>query len=155
VKVTYNFRIKWEGRYVAAVSSVSGLSRKTQSVSSEAGGPPRLANKIPGQSDYAPIRLARGIVTDTAFDDWAKLLWNYPEAGEVGDEASLQSFRKEMQVELNDQTGQPMLRYNLHGCWPSEYTPLPELDSESNAVALASMTLEHEGWGRDPTLTPP
>ena len=51
-----------------------------------------------------------------------------------------------------------LLRYNLYNCWPSEYTALPDLDSEANTVALASMTIEHEGWDRDlsvkPALTP-
>ena len=60
-----------------------------------------------------------------------------------------------MQIELYDQAGQIVLRYNLHNCWPSEYTALPELDSETNATALASMTIEHEGWDRDPSVEPP
>ena len=31
--------------------------------------------------------------------------------------------------------------------------PPPELDAEANAVALASMTIEHEGWDRDTSVT--
>jgi hypothetical protein len=45
------------------------------------------------------------------------------------------------------------LRYNLYQCWASEYTTLPELNSEANVVALASMTIEHEGWERDTSVT--
>jgi phage tail-like protein len=144
--VTYRFRIKWDGNYVAAVTSVHGLSRSQQ---------PQPALKIPGQSDYAPVRLERGIITDGAFEEWAKLLWNYPNIAQLGGEVSLSSFRKEMQVDLYDEAGQPILRYDIHNCWPSEYTALPELDADANTVALASMTIEHEGWDRDPTLTPP
>lgn len=58
-----------------------------------------------------------------------------------------------MQIEVYNQAGQPVLRYNLYNCLPSEYTPLREPSSKANAVALASMTIEHEGWDR--TLTPP
>ena len=48
-----------------------------------------------------------------------------------------------------------MIRYNLYRCWPSQYTPLPELQAEPNAVALASLTLEHEGFDRDLSVVPP
>jgi hypothetical protein len=34
------------------------------------------------------------------------------------------------------------------------YTALPELDSEANTVALASMTIEHDGWERDTPVEP-
>jgi phage tail-like protein len=37
----------------------------------------------------------------------------------------------------------------LHGCWVSEYTALPDLDANANAVAIESMKLELEGWERD------
>jgi phage tail-like protein len=132
--LTYNFRVKWDGRYVAAVTQVSGLAAHSAKA-------PPAARKIPGQSDYQPVRLERGITTDTAFEQWASMIWS-----------DLPDFRKEMQIELYDQSGSLALRFNLHSCWPSEYTALPELDSEANTVALASLTLEHEGWERDESV---
>jgi phage tail-like protein len=153
--LTYNFRVKWDGNYVAAVTTVGGLSRQTQVVSFHAGGQPQSAIKIPGQTDYQPVRLERGITTDTAFEDWAKLIWYYPNTGQLGQEVAMDTFRKNMQIEVYNQAGQAVLRYNLYNCWPSEYTALPDLNSEANVVALASLTIEHEGWDRDLTLTPP
>jgi phage tail-like protein len=150
--LAYNFRIKWDGNYVAAVTTVSGLSRKTQVVSFHAGGQPQSAFKIPGQTDYEPVRLERGITTDTAFEDWAKVVWSQPNTDELGNDSAMDTFRKNMQIELYDQTGRLVLRYNLYSCWASEYIALPDLDSEANVVPLASMTIEHEGWDRD--LTP-
>jgi phage tail-like protein len=152
--LTYNFLVKWDGRYVAAVTSVSGLTRRTQVVSFHAGGQPQSALKIPGQTDYEPVRLERGITTDRAFEDWAQLMWNYPNTQKLGNETQLATFRRPMQIELYDQAGVITLRYNLFDCWPSEYTALPELNSEANAVALASMTIEHQGWERDTSVTP-
>jgi phage tail-like protein len=38
--LTYNFLVEWDGKYVAAVTSVSGLTRRTQVVSFHAGGQP-------------------------------------------------------------------------------------------------------------------
>jgi phage tail-like protein len=153
--LTYNFLVKWDGAYVAAVSSVSGLTRETQVVSFHAGGQPQSAVKIPGQTTYEPVRLARGITTDTAFENWASTMWSYPNTAKLGNQMSMADFRKPMQIELYNQAGQLTLRYNLYNCWPSEYTALPDLDSEANTVALASLTIEHEGWDRDTTVTPP
>src|SRR6476469_905851 len=143
---TYNFLVKWDGRYVAAVTSVSGLTRRTAVVSDHPGGQPPSDPRIPGQTDYEPVRLERGITTDIAFQDWANLMWSVPNTQELGNETPLATFRKPMQIELYDQQGILAVRYHLYGCWPSEYTALPELNSETNDVALASMTIEHEGW---------
>ena len=151
----YNFVVKWDGNYVAAVTMASGLSRTTAVVSFHEGGQPQSALRIPGQTDYAPVRLERGITTDTAFEDWAKLPWYVPNTGQIGSEVDMDHFRKNMQIEVYDEAGQPVLRYNLYNCWPSEYTALPELDAAAHAVGLASMTIEHEGWARDTRLTPP
>jgi phage tail-like protein len=147
--------VKWDGRVVAAVSSVSGLSPKTEVVSFHAGGQPQSEFKIPGQTNYEPVRLSRGITTDTAFEEWANRMWTYPNTQQLGKEMAMASFRKPMQIEVYNQAGVIVLRYNLYNCWPSEYTALPDLDSETNTVALASMTIEHEGWDRDTSVTAP
>ena|SRR5581483_9467422 len=153
--LTYRFLVKWDGNPVAAVTNVSGLTRKTEVVSFHAGGQATSAFKIPGQTDYEPIRLTRGITTDTAFEDWATFVWTYPNSLQMGSEMDLTKFRKPMQIELYNQAGVIVIRYNIYNCWPSEYTPLPDLDSEANAVALASMTIEHEGWDRDKSVQAP
>ena len=36
----------------------------------------------------------------------------------------------------------------LYDCWPSEYVAVPAPDQDADVVAMASMTLEHEGWER-------
>lgn len=153
--LTYNFLVKWDNTYVAAVTNVSGLTRTTEVVSFRAGGQPRSPYKIPGQTDYSPITLQRGITTDVTFEQWANKMWYYPNSAQLGQEVSLADFRKDIQIELYNQAGQLVIRYNVYNCWPSSYTALPDLDSESNVVALASLTLEHEGWDRDTSVTSP
>ena len=37
----------------------------------------------------------------------------------------------------------------------SEYTALPELDANANAVAIETLVLQNEGWERDPGVTEP
>ena len=81
--LTYNFLVKWDGKYVAAVTNVSGLTRRTSVVEFHAGGQPQSAVKIPGQTGYEPVRLERGITTDTAFEDWAQPDVELPEHAEA------------------------------------------------------------------------
>jgi phage tail-like protein len=38
-------------------------------------------------------------------------------------------------------------------CWPSEYTALPELDANANAIAIQMLVLQNEGWEPDPGVT--
>ena len=154
--LNYQFQVFFAGTTpVAAVTTVSGLSRKTASVSFHAGGQPQTPLKIPGQTDYEPIRMERGITTDTAFEQWANMVSTYPNTKSLGNQVDMANFRRNIQLVLYDQAGRPVLRYNIYNCWPSEYTALPELNSAANAVAIASLTIEHEGWDRDMTLTPP
>ena len=48
-----------------------------------------------------------------------------------------------------NQAGQVAKVYYVFNCWPSTYTSVPDLDSNSNDVALESMTIQNEGWQRD------
>lgn len=153
--LTYNFQVKWDGNYVATVSQVSGLQRTTEVVPYRSGGQPQTTYKLLGQTDYGPITLQRGLTYDVAFEQWANKVWYYPNTSAFGTEVSLADFRKNVQIELYNQAGQLVMRWNVYNAWPSEYTALPELDAHSNAVALESLTLQTEGWDRDTTVTPP
>ena len=55
----FKFRIKWDGKYVAGVSKVGGLSRNTQVVKHRSGSDPSTPRVSPGQSEYEPITLER------------------------------------------------------------------------------------------------
>lgn len=153
--LNFKFLISWDGETVAGVSKVGGLSRSTQVVSYREGGAPQGPRKIPGQTDYGPITLERGIIIDVAFEQWANKVWYYANSGQLGEESSLKDFRKDIKIELCNQAGQVMVVYYAFNCWPSEYHALPELDSAANAVALESMTLQNEGWERDDSYSAP
>jgi hypothetical protein len=43
----------------------------------------------------------------------------------------------------------------LHDCWVSEFTSLPELNANANAVAIESLKIELEGWERDTATVEP
>ena len=48
-----------------------------------------------------------------------------------------------------------MITYTLFRCWVSQYETVPDLDATANAVAIASIRLENEGWKRSDAVSEP
>lgn len=149
----FKFRVKWDGRYVAGISKVSALKRSTEVVEHREGGDPSTSRKSPGRSKYEPITLERGVTHDIDFEQWANKVWNFG-AG-AGSEVSLADFRKDLIIDVFNESGQKVLAYQLYRCWVSEYQALPDLDANANAVAIQTLKLENEGWERDLAVTEP
>lgn len=151
----FKFRVKWDGRYVAGVSKVGALTRTSQVVSHREGGDPHSPRKSPGQTDFGPITLERGVTHDVTFEQWANKVWDYENSAQLGREVSLKDFRKDIVIDMFNDAGQVVMSYHVYRCWVSEWTAMPELDGSGNGVAMESMTLQHEGWDRDVGVTAP
>jgi phage tail-like protein len=149
----FKFRIKWDGRYVAGGSKISPLRRVTEVITHREGGDPSTEHKSPGVTFYDPIVLERGVTHDPEFENWANKVWDFGKG--LGNEVSLKDFRKDIIIELFNETGQVVLAYRLYRCWVSEYQALPELDANGSAVAIQTLTLENEGWERDTDVVEP
>jgi phage tail-like protein len=149
----FKFRIKWDGRYVAGISRISGLRRTTEVIQHREGGDPSSGRRSPGQTEFAPIELERGVTHDPEFESWANKVSSLG-AGR-GAEVSLKDFRKDIVLELYNEAGQLVLAYKIYRCWVSEYEILPDLDANANAVAIERIKLENEGWERDQSVTEP
>jgi phage tail-like protein len=149
----FKFRIKWDGRYVAGVSKVGALKRSTEVVEHREGGDPSTSRKSPGRTRYEAITLERGVTHDLEFEAWANKVWHV-NAG-LGAEVSLKDFRKDVILEVYNETGQVVLAYKIYRCWVSEFQSLPDLDANANAVAIQTLKLENEGWERDPDVAEP
>jgi phage tail-like protein len=149
----FKFRVKWEGRYVAGISKVSGLKRTTEVVKHREGGDPSSTRKSPGRTEFEAISLDRGVTHDREFETWANKVWSFG-AG-LGLETSLKDFRKDLILEVYNESGQLALAYKVFRCWVSEYTALPDLDANANAVAIEHIKLECEGWERDVEVIEP
>jgi len=149
----FKFRVKWDGKYVPAISRVTGLIRTSEVIEHRAGGDPSASHKSPGRSNFEAITLERGLTQDTAFEDWANLVWKLG-AG-LGSESSLNEFRKDIVIELYNEAGQLVHAYNVYRCWPSSFQALPNLDANGVSVAVESITLQNEGWARDPAVEEP
>ena len=136
---------------VAGVNKVGGLKRTAAAVEYREGGN-AIVRKGLGRMTYTAITLDRGVTHDTDFEAWAN-------AAQVLDHGvpsqSLANLRKELRIELLNEAGQPVLRWIVHRAWVSEYQALSDLDAGGNAVAIEHMSVEHEGWERDTTLSMP
>lgn len=141
----FKFRLIWNGQQVAGVSKVSGLKRTTEVVSHRDGGDLSTSRHSPGASKFEPITLERGITHDPEFENWANLV--YSVAGDAA--VSLQGFRKDITIEVLNLQGTKVKAYNLFRCWVSEFTALPELDANANAIAIETLVIQNEGFERD------
>lgn len=149
----FKFRVKWDGKYISGISRISMLKRDTQVVVHREGGDPSLERRSPGLTSYEPIVLERGRTQDTAFEDWANLVWTL---GAGGAEVHLKEFRKDILFELYNEAGQLVLLFKVFRCWPSDYVALSDLSANGEAaVATESITLQNEGWERDRSVPEP
>jgi phage tail-like protein len=149
----FKFRVKWDGRYVAGVSKVSALKRTTEVVEHREGGDNSSSRKSPGRSKYEAITLERGVTHDPEFEGWANKVWSHG-AG-LGAEVSLKDFRKDLILEIYNESGQLAIAYRLYRCWPSEWQAVADLDANANAVLIQTLKLENEGFERDAAVVEP
>jgi phage tail-like protein len=141
----FKFRVVWDNQPVAGISKVSGLKRTTEVVSHRDGGDLSTKRQSPGVSTFEPITLERGITHDPAFEAWATLVYS-PQ----GDAAvSLRNFRKDLIIELYNLQGVKVRAWRVFRCWVSEFTAVPELDANANAIAIETLVLQNEGFERD------
>jgi phage tail-like protein len=150
----FKFRVKWDGKYVAGVTKISALKRTTEAIKNRTGGDPNVQRVSPGKTEYEAITLERGVTHDVEFEDWANKVWNLNSG--PGIEVGLNSFRKDIIIEVYNEAGQIVLAYKVYRCWVSEYTALPAFDANAEgAIAIQSIKIEHEGWERDRSVSEP
>ena len=98
----FKFRLKWDGKYVAGVSKVSGLKRTTEVVEHREGGDPSTSRKSTGLTQFEAITLERGLTQDLDFVAWA----NSSQVLDKGSPSqSLANLRKEVRIDLLNENG--------------------------------------------------
>src|SRR5512145_719245 len=115
----FKFRVKWDGRYVAGISKVTGLKRTTEVVKHREGGDPSSSRKSPGRTEYEAVTAERGVTHDKDFEQWANKVWNFGSG--LGAEVSLKDFRKDLIIELYNEAGQKVQAYRVFRAWVSEF----------------------------------
>jgi phage tail-like protein len=142
----FRFRVKWDGRYVAGVTRITALRRRSETVKHNEGGDPAVGRKSPGRTEFDSISLERGISSDPAFESWANQVWSM---GPSSEDVKSRDFRKDVVIEVYDDVGRLAVAYTVFRCWVSEYQALPDLDAGANSVAIETIKLENEGWSRE------
>ena len=141
----FRFLVLFGTEVVAGASKVSGLKQTVEVVEHRDGGDFSTKRKSPGLTTFEPITIERGISFDTAFEDWATLVYSTEGPGGV----SLAGFRRDITIELYNLQGVKVRAWNAFRCWVSEFTAVPELDANGNAIAFESIVLQTEGFARD------
>lgn len=142
---TFKFIVLMDQKPVLGVSKVGALKRTTEPIKYRSGGDNSYEHITPGRTTYDAILMERGITHDTAFEDWANKVHSID-----GDPAiDLVDYKKDLKLEMKNEKGHTVLSYTLRRCWVSEFTALPELDANANALAIESLTIQHEGWKRN------
>ena len=141
----FKFRVLWDQKVVMGVSKVSPLKRTTEVVTHRDGGDNSSDRKSPGRTSYEAVTMERGITHDHEFEAWANKV--HPTAGDPS--MDLVGYKKNLSLEVLNERGHVAIRYALYNCWVSEFTALPDLDANANAVAIESIKIEMEGWERD------
>lgn len=145
----FRFKVSWDGRHVAGVSKVSGLRRTTDVFDYREGGNFGASVKVVGRTKYEPIILERGVTHDRAFEEWANAVVAF------GTGVGLANFRKDVTIDVFDETGRRVLSYHVFRCWVSEYQAISDLNADADGALIEMIKLENEGWERDAAVVPP
>lgn len=149
---TFKFQVVIDGQVVAGLKKMTALKRKTEPVKWRTAGDPSHDRILPGGTTYEPVTLEQGLTHDPVFENWANLVNNLQ-----GDAAmSLKNFRKNIVINVLNLQGVVAISYKLTRAWVSDYQALPDFDAGSmNTVGIQTITLQHEGWSRDPAVAEP
>lgn len=130
--VAFNYLIEIGGLKGGGFSEVSGLDIELQTIDYRDGDEDFVQRKLPGIKKYPNIVLKRGIIGSLDLYDWVKAGVN----GEVS--------RREGAIILRDEKRQEVMRWKFVRGWACKLMG-PSLKGDSNAVAIESIEICHEG----------
>jgi|WetSurMetagenome_2_1015567.scaffolds.fasta_scaffold158728_1 phage tail-like protein len=134
------FKIKWENQYVADFNIISPLN--------QAKGEQNTNLCLKGKG---AIILEQGILYNSGFIKWVSLQKDNPRS----EKRLSPVLPKNIIIEAYNEVGKMIFRYKLLNSWVSEFQALPELDTNSNTIAIQSLKLENESWEKDTTINEP
>lgn len=127
----------WDEKPLARVQKISGLKRTIAVTEHRDGAAPGGTTKAPGHVTYHPVTLERAVTGDGRFRDLADAA-----AGATPDAGA----RGTLLVELQDETGTPVLQCSLHHAWVSSYEAFADLDVQSDGPAIERVVIEYDTW---------
>lgn len=130
--------------------SVSGLNVNVSVIAYREGGMNTTTQKLPGQADFSPIVLTRGVAVGHSEDiKWLKQLFQVIQGSSAGSSAG-KDFRQTVDVRV---LGAPVTGpsapvsawFRIYNAWPTAVA-YSDLDAGTNQLLISQMTLAHEGW---------
>lgn len=130
--------------------SVSGLSMTTEVIPYRQGGHNTTTQKMPGQTDFAPITLTKGLaVGDNDFMNWMRELFAVTSGTGRGKPGN--NFRHSVGILVLEHPNTSHSRipvkavFKAYNAWPTALA-FSDLDAGANAIIVQQMTLAHEGF---------
>lgn len=129
--------------------TVSGLNITTEVIPYREGGMNTTTQKMPGQSDFAPITLSQGVAVGSGpMWQWMQQLFRVMQGTGTGNPGT--DFRATVDVMVLDHpvtSSQVPVKaiYRIYNAWPTSIA-FSDLDAGANAVLMQQMSLAHEGF---------
>jgi phage tail-like protein len=132
----YNFKLVIQGVTEGHFTECTGLGIKVDAIKYREGGNNQLVRRIPGQVEYADIKLRYGLTDSHDLWDWFMTVVS----GNVE--------RRNVSILMLDSDGvTEAMRWDLINAWPSEWRGAP-LDALGHETAIESLTLVFEALQR-------
>lgn len=129
--------------------SVSGLNITTEVIAYRTGAMNTTTQKMPGQSDFSPVTLSRGVaVGNQEIWDWQSQLFTVMQG--TGNERPGTEFRATVDIKLLDfpVTKGPIpikAWWRVYNTWPTAVS-FADLDAGASQLEVEQLTLAHEGF---------
>ena len=129
--------------------SVSGLGVQTDIISYRQGGYNVTTNKMPGQSDFGPIVLQKGVILgDANLIEWLNATFTVQQG--TGNWDNSTDFRANVDIlvlehPVTTPTAAVKAAFRVYNAWPTQVS-FNDFDAANNMFMVSQLTLAHEGW---------
>lgn len=132
--------------------SVAGLNIQVDVIAYRVGSYNTTTQKMPGQADFSPITLSRGLAVGTPADwNWMRELFTVMQG--TGSSTGTTDFRATVDVQVlahpvTSGTVNYPAWFRIYNAWPTALA-YSDLDAGANQLLIEQMTLAHEGFDFD------
>jgi len=129
--------------------SASGLNITTEVIPYREGGMNTTTQKMPGQSDFSPLTLSKGLaVGDASMLNWMRQIFTVQQGTGTGKSGN--DFRGTITINVLDHpvtlgNAPVKAQFKVYNAWPTAVA-FSDLDAGANAIVVQQMTLAHEGF---------
>lgn len=131
--MVFNFVFEVDNLEVGGFSDVTGLQVETSVEDYREGGQNEYLHKLAGPCRYpANLVLKHGLFESDTLWEWQQKI----RQGTI--------VRKNCTLVMQNQQGQPVVEWHIRGAYPVKWSG-PELSATTNAIAVESLELVHQG----------